>query len=159
MKLILHYFSFLLNLLKPLQVTKCTFHKYGPSGTIQAHDAMCVMALNIINEKIYTFFWFWFILLFAVSLLGLIWRLVTICLHARSYRFNKLVFSIACPGKLNPWRVLTVTRHCNYTDWLFLKYLSKNMDGFMFRDLFIGLAEELAPETGSSKSDDGNKMD
>ena len=40
------------------RVTKCTFHKYGHSGTIQAHDAMCVLALNIINEKIYVTLWY-----------------------------------------------------------------------------------------------------
>lgn len=39
------------------RVTKCTFHKYGPSGTIQRHDTLCVLALNILNEKIYIFLW------------------------------------------------------------------------------------------------------
>ena len=39
------------------RVTKCTFHKYGSSGTIENVDAMCVLALNIINEKIYVFLW------------------------------------------------------------------------------------------------------
>merc|ERR1712126_572443 len=45
------------------RVTKCTFHKYGSSGTIQKHDALCVLGLNIINEKIYITLWFWFVLL------------------------------------------------------------------------------------------------
>lgn len=53
-----------------IQVTKCIFHKYGPSGSIQQHDALCVMALNIIHEKIYTVLWFWFLILFIVSVLG-----------------------------------------------------------------------------------------
>ena len=34
------------------QVSKCTFHKYGVSGTIEKHDALCVLPLNIINEKV-----------------------------------------------------------------------------------------------------------
>lgn len=129
------------------KVTKCTFYKYGPSGSIQSHDAMCVMALNIINDKIYVMLWFWFVILFIISGLALLWRLLTIILHARSQKFNEMVFSTACPGKLNPWRVLRVTRYCNFTDWLFLYYLSKNMDGFVFRDLFIGLAEDLDDQT------------
>nr|CAI5829507.1 unnamed protein product [Callosobruchus analis] len=92
------------------KITKCTFHKYGPSGSIQLHDAMCVMALNIINEKIY---------------------------------FNKWAFATTCPGKLNPWDTLTITRHCNFSDWLFLNYLSKNLDSLVFREIFVGLAEEI----------------
>lgn len=39
------------------RVTKCTFHKYGPTGTIQKHDSLCVLALNILNEKIYIVLW------------------------------------------------------------------------------------------------------
>jgi hypothetical protein len=41
------------------------------------------MALNIINEKIYTFLWFWFIILTILSGLGLIWRVLTMTLHSR----------------------------------------------------------------------------
>ena len=49
------------------KVTKCTFHMYGPSGTIQRHDALCILALNIISEKIFVFLWFWFVLLAMIS--------------------------------------------------------------------------------------------
>jgi hypothetical protein len=30
----------------------------------------CVLPINIINEKIYVFLWFWFIILSALTLLG-----------------------------------------------------------------------------------------
>lgn len=49
------------------RVTKCTFLKYGASGTIQKHDALCVLAVNILNEKIYIFLWFWMIILAVLS--------------------------------------------------------------------------------------------
>lgn len=65
------------------KITKCTFRKYGPSGTIMNYDAMCVLALNIINEKIYTLLWFWLIALSAITFLGLLWRIATIVLHSR----------------------------------------------------------------------------
>lgn len=39
------------------RLTKCTFHKYGPGGSPQKHDTLCVLALNILNEKIYIFLW------------------------------------------------------------------------------------------------------
>lgn len=125
------------------KVTKCIFHKYGPSGTIQNHDALCIMALNIINEKIYVFLWYWYIILSVITGLGLLWRLLTMVLHARSELFNKLVFSMACPGKYNPWNVLAVTHECHYGDWVFLYYIAKNMDNYVFRELLVKLAGDI----------------
>lgn len=125
------------------KVTKCTFHKYGPSGTIQAHDGLCVMALNIINEKIFVFLWFWYLILGCMTLAGLMWRILTLVFHSRSYYFNKTLFAMHCPGELNPWQVLYVTKECHFADWLFLYYLSKNMDGLIFKRLFVGMAERI----------------
>ena len=51
-----------------IQITKCTFHKFGASGSVQKFDGICVLPLNIINEKIYVFLWFWFVIL-AVSII------------------------------------------------------------------------------------------
>lgn len=39
------------------RLTKCTFRKFGPGGSPQTHDTLCVLALNILNEKIYIFLW------------------------------------------------------------------------------------------------------
>lgn len=125
------------------KVTKCHFYKYGASGTIQKLDALCVMALNVMNEKIFIFLWFWYIVLAFVSCMALLWRITTMILHARSTRFNGFVFSMACPGRLNPWDMLTVTQHSSFSDWLFLYYLAKNMEPYLFRDMLIDLANEL----------------
>lgn len=50
---------------------------------------------------------------------------------------------MACPGRLNPWDMLTVTQHSSFSDWLFLYYLAKNMEPYLFRDMLIELANEL----------------
>ncbi|XP_046740082.1 innexin inx7-like [Diprion similis] len=125
------------------KVTKCTFRKFGPSGTLQKHDALCVMALNVVNEKIYTFLWFWLIILAIITGIGLLWRILTMLLHARSKKFNQIVFTLACPGRNNPWNVLTVTREYNFSDWIFLYYIAKNIDNHVFKGLFEKLAEDL----------------
>ena len=62
------------------KVTKCSMHKYGPSGTIEKFDALCVLQLNILNEKIYVFLWFWFVIVSAISGLKLIYRLLILIL-------------------------------------------------------------------------------
>lgn len=69
------------------KLTKCHFHKYGASGSLQMHDTLCVMALNIINEKIYTILWFWFSFVLAASILGLIWRIFTLVMFKKYVYF------------------------------------------------------------------------
>lgn len=125
------------------KVTKCIFHKYGPSGSIQQHDALCVMALNIIHEKIYTVLWFWLLFLFIASVLAVIWRAMSFFLYRRSLKFNEMIFRQVSHGKFNPYNVIRIVNGCQFGDWLFLYYLAKNMSGVVFHQLFVGLAEEL----------------
>ncbi|CAG5034987.1 unnamed protein product [Parnassius apollo] len=125
------------------KVTKCLFHKYGPSGSIQQHDALCVMALNIIHEKIYTILWFWFLFLFIASLLAVIWRAISFFLYRRSLKFNQMVFRNVATGKFDPHNVISVVNGCEFADWLFLYYLAKNMKSSVFQELYMRLAEEL----------------
>ncbi len=58
------------------KMTKCTFYKYGGSGTLQLIDALCVLGMNILNEKIYIFLWFWFIILAVITGVNLVVRIV-----------------------------------------------------------------------------------
>lgn len=72
-----------------------------------------------------------------------------------------MVFASTCPGKLSPWTMVTVSRYCNFTDWLFLVYLAKNLDGMVFREIFLGLAEDLeehkpVPKESLINNEEGN---
>ena len=60
------------------RMTKCTFHKFGTSGNIEKHDALCILPLNIVNEKIYIFIWFWLLFLGVLSFLVLVYRVAII---------------------------------------------------------------------------------
>lgn len=54
------------------RMTKCIYKKFGPTGTIQTYDALCLLPINVINEKIYVFLWFWLVLLAVVTSVSVI---------------------------------------------------------------------------------------
>uniref|UniRef100_T1IXN4 Innexin n=1 Tax=Strigamia maritima TaxID=126957 RepID=T1IXN4_STRMM len=126
------------------RVTKCSFRAFGPSGGIQVHDAICVLPLNLLNEKIYVFLWFWLVFLAVPSALVLVYRiLLFVCsplrvkvLHwqydsFRSRRLDRMVSG----GKIG--------------DWLFLNLLAKNVDELaldMLLDEFGKENEELSDD-------------
>ena len=60
------------------RMTKCSFHKFGASGNIESHDALCILPINVVNEKIYIFIWFWFLILGVLTTLVVFYRLVII---------------------------------------------------------------------------------
>ena len=45
----------------------------------QTHDALCLLPINVVNEKIYVFLWFWLLLLALVTSLFVVFRLVVFC--------------------------------------------------------------------------------
>lgn len=59
------------------KVTKCTIHTFGPAGSVQTHDALCVLPLNVVNEKIFVVLWFWLVFLAGVGCLAVIYRYVS----------------------------------------------------------------------------------
>lgn len=50
---------------------------------------------------------------------------------------------------MNPWDMLVVTNEFYFSDWLFLYYLAKNMEPYLFRQMLI---EHIIPEIQSERS-------
>jgi len=111
------------------KITKCTFHKFGASGSVQKFDGICVLPLNIINEKIYVFLWFWFVLLAVITKLQMIYRLSVLalpCLRATLLKVR---------ARLVPhYKVADISRHARLGDWFLLYQLGKNIDPLVYRE-------------------------
>ncbi|CAH1724179.1 innexin inx2 [Aphis gossypii] len=120
------------------KVTKCTFHKYGPSGSIQKLDGLCVLPLNIVNEKIYVFLWFWFLFVAVLSGLNLVYRTAVVVMP----KFRLLL--LRARSRLAPQDdVETITKKCQIGDWFVLYQLGKNIDPLIFKELVSDLAKRL----------------
>lgn len=122
------------------KVTKCTFHKFGPSGTVEKFDGLCILPLNIINEKIYVFLWFWFIFVTIVSSVHFVFRLATILIP--SVRFYLLRVRA---NEVPPELIDSICRKSNIGNWFLLYQLGKSMDPFHFRQLLEILDREMQP--------------
>ena len=48
-------------------MTKCDFRMFGPSGTVNLVDALCVLGMNALNEKIFLCLWVWMALLLPLA--------------------------------------------------------------------------------------------
>lgn len=136
------------------RMTKCTFMKYGSSGTIQKHDALCLLALNIINEKLYIFLWFWLIILSVLSALAVLYRVAEFVSPAlRLYLFRRL--SIKSSGAPSSSSAEIVVRQMDLSDYCLLSLLGKNFDSVFFCSVVDHLALNL---TNKKQNDSSAEM-
>ena len=124
------------------RMTKCTFHKFGASGEVEKHDALCILPLNIVNEKIYIFLWFWFALLATLSMLVILYRIIIIVSpKMRAYllfvRFRLIKRDI----------IYTIVKKSKMGDWFLFYMLGQNVDNIIFKEVMHELARKLGHQS------------
>ena len=119
------------------KVTKCTFHKYGPSGTVEIKDGLCVLPLNIINEKIFIFIWFWLVIVAAMTGVFLLYRLAT--LLGPQIRVALITVKGGKSTKRSDVEAIIEPLSLGWLekvgDWLILHFICKNLDVLTVNDL------------------------
>lgn len=134
------------------RMTKCTFHRYGSSGDVQRHDALCILPLNIINEKIYIFLWFWFVFLAVLSGGLLIYRILV--LISIKWRENVLVQRARLSEREE---IVSVLSNGAVGDWFLMYMLCKNMDPLHYREL-VGRLTSKDKDAEESDNDEEKKL-
>ena len=123
------------------KIAKCSFYSVGYSGTTQHADALCILPLNTLNEKIFLGLWFWYFILLIWTGIYLCCRVVTI---ASAYS-RHLIF---CGRAKSNCRedVATIMKNLWFGDWFILMQLCKHMDPMVFHDLVVDLAVQMEPK-------------
>ncbi|XP_015785216.1 innexin inx2 [Tetranychus urticae] len=117
------------------RMVKCTFHKYGFSGTMETKDALCFLPLNIVNEKIYAILWLWFAILLAITTFHLLME--TIFVSFRSLRILRVTW--LAPG-CKPTFIRGICKRAGH--WLILSFVANNIKPSYFRDLMAFLERD-----------------
>lgn len=116
------------------RITKCTFHKYGSSGDVQKHDALCLLPLNIINEKIFIVMWFWFVILAVLGGALLLYRLIILISGQARYLLLSCAASLTSRNDIK-----SLIPSFTYGDWFLLYLLADNIDNLHFRRVVMQL--------------------
>lgn len=120
------------------KLTKCTFWRYGVSGSVMKFDGLCVLSVNNINEKIYLFLWFWFIINIFVSVMALIYRIHVCALSPLRFKL------LQARARLVTYHQLKyIYRKCEIGDWFLIYQISKNVDPMVFTELCRDLNNSL----------------
>lgn len=130
---------------------KCLYHNFGPSGSPQNHDALCFLPQNTVNEKIFVFFYFWFIMVSIIQVIS--------CLFLASMMFSKYLrkrhLHIMCNSVFTYRYNDFYSRFSHCGLWFSLRLIHKNLGPILFQDLLDDL---INPEKAKMKLiGDGDK--
>lgn len=131
-----NYTSFTQNSAKlfPTQA-KCFYYDFGFSGGNQKRDALCFLPQNTVNEKIFVFLYFWFILVTIVAFLSIgVFVLMLAFKFCRIYDVRRM--------SDRPYSRRFEHFFFHYSDfgyWFTITLLHKNLSPVLFRDFLIDL--------------------
>jgi len=127
-------------------MSKCTFHKYGPSGSIEVKDLLCVLPMNVVNSKIYLILWYWLHFLIAITALYLVTSLVlTFSTSACVGRLRKF-----CGPRMSKLIIGDLRERLQHGDWRLLLLLGQ-MVIVIDRKTFAELVEDLWQYSGRNR--------
>jgi len=130
------------------KVTKCSMKTFGVSGKVVNHAGLCTLPINIINEKIYVFLWFWFIAVAVWTILHTLWQLLVLVLPW--CRFAMLRNSA---GSCSPPLLSRIVQHSSYGDFILLMLISQNVEVPQFMALLAKLGDRLGVRHGTRTED------
>lgn len=119
-------------------VTKCIFYKYGPSGTMQKFDGLCVLPLNNVNEKIYVFLWYWFIILSILNGLNFAYRFLVVAVPKVRWILLRARSRLSAQKDID-----MIAQNCQIGDWFMLYLLCKNINPLIYRHFVADLASSF----------------
>lgn len=125
------------------KLAKCTFHNYGPSGSIQEKDSLCLLPLNMFNDKVFAFLWLWFMLLILESFVS--------TLHVLSIILSKTLrfYTLKRRGRLTVSydQFKMITNNGSLGDWFLLYQMASNLNPLDFNDIVLELVAEKSGKT------------
>jgi hypothetical protein len=120
------------------RMSKCRYHDFGSSGDIQTHDALCILPLNIINEKIYIALWFWFFILAILTVIVIIYRIFAII--SENVRCKGLISRCKLSSERD---IRLICRHCDVGDWFLFYMIAENVDPLIMREIVASIAVKI----------------
>ncbi|XP_063699697.1 innexin inx4-like [Culicoides brevitarsis] len=117
------------------RMARCEFYNYGPSGSGQKMDALCLLPLNILNEKIFVFLYFWLLLMCLVAAFSVVWSTTIACFSC----LRVLILKAQC-RECSLDQIRRATNNGRLGDFFVLHLLGKNMNAFVFKDILMELS-------------------
>jgi hypothetical protein len=116
------------------KMARCRMFRYDVNGAFRTVEALCHLPLNMINDKIFLFFWIWFLMLAIVTLSHVIYSINVML----SPSLRELIMKNKMKKNMAN-KVHSVCHNYNFGDWFVMDKISQNLDEVIFEDFINAL--------------------
>lgn len=117
---------------------KCIYSRFGSSGSTEILDALCILPLNVLNEKVFLILWYWLLVLLSLSFVCVVYRSLFVFVpQFRVYLLRALT------RKLDNNKAKLIVEKTNLGDFFVLYRIGKNVNPNLYKELIFGLHDYL----------------
>ena len=124
----------------------CRYHRYGMGGGSDNRHAMCILGLNMINDKVFILIWVWFCFLMFMGAMRVITRSTQIASSKVRYFLMKMKMHRYFKNNAHVKHIQHYINECQIGDWFVLYQMSKNQNKRFFAEFLTVLAQSVDPD-------------
>eukprot|EP00090_Calanus_glacialis_P014519 TRINITY_DN23321_c0_g1_i1.p1 TRINITY_DN23321_c0_g1~~TRINITY_DN23321_c0_g1_i1.p1 ORF type:complete len:250 (-),score=26.19 TRINITY_DN23321_c0_g1_i1:511-1155(-) len=136
------------------RIASCDYWRWGSGGSQENINAICILALNIINDKVFLILWWWFLLIAVIGFIRIFYRGIQcrssrLRFHLLNMRLNRYFKKSTKIEKIEKY-----IKKCKLGDWFVLYQLSKNLNRPFFMDLLSHLSVRYTDESRNDEDEE-----
>lgn len=118
------------------RMAKCLYKVTGPSGSDVHYDALCLLPLNVFNQKIFVIIWLWYIFQLIISVGDLIyWGII---LYSKNFRIG--ILRRRTMSTLSRKQIFQATEKAHIGNCFVLSQIARNTNIVTFVELMTELS-------------------
>jgi len=135
------------------KVAACNYHRYGMGGRVDGRNAICILGLNMINDKVFVLVWVWHCLLVVMGCVRVFTRSLQLCSARIRMFLVQMKMQRYFAKNAHMVHIRHYILHCSIGDWFVLYQMSKNVNKRFFAEFLALLALTVDPDPDEEPDD------
>lgn len=128
------------------KMAACRYHRYGMGGREDDRHAICILGLNMINDKVFVMIWIWHCFIIVAGSIRLFTRLPQLVSSRIRYFLLRMRMKRYLKNNAHVKHIQHYILNCSIGDWFVLYQMSKNLNLRFFSEYITVLALTVNPD-------------
>jgi len=127
------------------RIAACDYIRFGSGGGQETRNAICILGLNMVNDKIFLVVWWWYMVLTILGVVRVCCRGGQLFSARIRYQMMRMKMHRYFKHNANIRHIKHYIYHCSIGDWFVLYQMSRNMNRRFFADFLVVLSKRVNP--------------